>query len=142
MIPNEQVYGAPSTWLHVLPSSGYNEDNKNLIPAWERIGAGITAGKIDYSSPLDNTICYAAIAADSPAAGITFVAGNDISNPVENKPLKEDLFITCGDYTSGLMTLIPYYDITDSFPQKYMIPSLRPWEIIRIRLSSRSVQLP
>lgn len=119
MTPNASVYGAPNTWVPVLPSSGRNEDNKNFIPAYYTIGGGINAGKINYSLPLDNSICYAAIAEDSPAAGVYFAAGDDIAHPVENKPFKEDFFISNGDYGSGLFNTIPYYDLTDTFPQKY-----------------------
>ena len=68
---NTNVYGAPDTWLHVLPSSGYYEENTNLIPAWQTINGGITVGKITLPEPLDNSFTYAAIANDAPAAGIT-----------------------------------------------------------------------
>lgn len=119
MTPNINVYGAESTWIHVLPPSAFHADNKNLVPAWQTIAGGISAGKIDYSQPLDNSICYTAIAEDAPAAGVYFAAGNDLEHPTENKPYKENFFISAGDYQYGLFTTIPYYDITDNFPQKY-----------------------
>ena len=119
MTPNVNIYGQPNTWLHVLPPSSYNTDNKNLIPAWQTIAGGISAGKVNYTQPLDNSICYAAIAEDAPAAGAYFAAGNNLNNPVENLPFKEDFFVSAGDYGSGLFNSIPYYDTTDNFPQKY-----------------------
>ena len=119
MTPNVNIYGAHSTWLHVFPVSGYNTENKNFVAAWQTIAGGINANKVDYTKPLDNSICYAAIADDAPAAGAYFAAGDDLNNPVENLPFKEDFFVSAGDYGSGLFNSIPYYDITDNFPQKY-----------------------
>lgn len=116
---NQAVYGAPETWLAVLPpsESDRNADNKNYIPAWQSIGGGVAASKVNDNAPLDNSICYAAIGEDSPAAGVYFAAGNDIANPVENKPFKEDFFISTGDYASG--TSQGYYDITWNFPENW-----------------------
>ena len=118
MIPNEQVYGASNTWIHVYPYDDYHTDNKNYIAAWQTIAGGINGGKVDYSKPLDNSICYAAIAADAPAAGAYFAAGNDLNNTIENLPLKEDFFISQGDFGVGFTTQC-YYDVTDNFPQKW-----------------------
>lgn len=119
MIPNSAVYGFESTWIHVLPNNSYNTDNKNMIPQWQTIAGGISANKVDYTKPLDNSICFCAIADDSPAAGAYFAAGDSLNSPVENKPFKEDFFISSGDYAYGVFTTIPYYDITDNFPRKY-----------------------
>lgn len=115
MLPNEQVYGAASTWLHVYPFTDYHEDNTSYIAAWQTIAGGINAGKVDYSKPLDNSICYCAIADDSPAAGIYTVACNDLTAVKETKPLKEDFYISQGDYSSGFVTQC-YYDVTNNFP--------------------------
>lgn len=118
MTVNQAVYGAPDTWLHVLPYSGYNSENKNFVPAWQSIAGGISANKVNDNNPLDNSICYASIAEDSPAAGVYLAAGNNIAHPTENKPFNEDFFISTGDYSGG--TSQGYYDIGSDFPTNWV----------------------
>lgn len=120
MQPNVNVYGAENTWVNILPPSDSDRyvDNKNYIPAWRTIGGGISAGKIDDNKPLDNSICYAAIADDSPAAGITCVPDNNISGAVETKEFAEPFFISGGDTPGG--TTQNYYDIVSDFPTNWV----------------------
>lgn len=82
MIPNTQYYGDSSTWLNAT-TKPYAENNAaNKIPSYRDINGGITAGKLTVNTPLDNSICYACIAADSPIAQISCINGNDYENPL------------------------------------------------------------
>lgn len=121
MLPNEQVYGAASTWIHRLPTSGYAEDNRNFVPAWQTIAGGINAGKLTVNTSLDDSICYAAIAADAPAASVTYFQGSDITNIKENTYVKEDFFVGFSNpYINDVMR-INYYDVGDSsFPGSFV----------------------
>lgn len=111
---NTNVYGLPETWLHVMPLSGYNEDNKNLVPAWQTIGGGITAGKIDFDNPLDNSIAYAALAADSPIAEINTVVANDTDNPLQTIPDATPIFPALLNVESYGKFTQTYYDLTNN----------------------------
>lgn len=121
MTPNVDFYGQPEGWTHVLPLSGYSEDNKNLIPSWGTIGTAISRGILTANQPIDTSICYAAIAQDAPAATVSFCKESDVDNPTVNIPDKEDFFISYGaPYSSSVAgsSGYNYYDYSNSDLEK------------------------
>lgn len=82
MIPNTQYYGDSSTWLNATTKPYANDNAANKIPSYRDINGGITADKLTVNTPLDNSICYAGIAADSPIAQLYCINGNDYENPL------------------------------------------------------------
>lgn len=114
MTPNVNVYGAADTWLHVLPLSGYNADNKNFVPAWQTIGAGIAASKINFPDAIDNSICYAAIAEDSPIAEINTVQASAPTVKNTTLPVRSPIFAAFLNTESYGKFTQTYYDISNN----------------------------
>ena len=121
MTPNISIYGAAATWLHVLPESSYNEDNKNFVPAWTTLKNGITQNKFNYGTPIDDSICYAAIAEDAPVSGIYAFQGNNYQNGIEYHAARENFAVFFAKPLRSSVMQIDYYDITDTpFSAKYV----------------------
>lgn len=82
MIPNTQYYGDSTTWLNATTKPYADDNAANKIPSYRDINGGITADKLTVNTPLDNSICYAGIAADSPIAQLYCINGADYENPL------------------------------------------------------------
>jgi len=82
MIPNTQYYGDSTTWLNATTKPYAVDNAANKIPSYRDINGGITADKLTVNTPLDNSICYAGIAADSPIAQLYCINGADYENPL------------------------------------------------------------
>ena len=104
MIPNTQYYGDSSTWLNATTKPNADDNAANKIPSYSTINGGITAGNLTVNTPLDNSICYAGIAADSPIAQLYCINGGDYENP---------LF----DYNGDINFFWGYVDTSKSIPR-------------------------
>lgn len=63
MLPNSVFYGNPDEWLRASTKPYANDNAANKIPPYSTINGGIASGKLSVNTPLDNSICYAGIAA-------------------------------------------------------------------------------
>lgn len=82
MLPNPQYYGNENEWLKATTKPYADDDVANKIPNYRDINSGITAEKLVVNTPLDPSICYAAIAEDSPIAQLYCINGGDYENPL------------------------------------------------------------
>ena len=82
MIPNPQYYGDSTTWLNATTKPYADDNAANKIPSYHDINGGITANKLEVNKPLDNSICYAAIAEDSPIAKTCCIKGSNYNDPL------------------------------------------------------------
>lgn len=82
MLPNSVFYGSPDEWLNATTKPYADNDAANKIPPYSTINGGIASGKLSVNTPLDNSICYAGIAEDSPIAQIYCINGADYENPL------------------------------------------------------------
>lgn len=82
MLPNSVFYGNPEDWLIATTKPYASDDAANKIPPYSTINGGIANGKLSVNTPLDNSICYAGIADDSPIAQLYCIDGADYNNPL------------------------------------------------------------
>jgi len=82
MLPNSVFYGNPEDWLNATTKPHASDDAANKIPPYSTINGGIASGKLSVNTPLDNSICYAGIADDSPIAQLYCIDGVDYNNPL------------------------------------------------------------
>lgn len=82
MLPNSVFYGSPDEWLNATTKPYASDDAANKIPPYSTINGGIASGKLSVNTPLDNSICYAGIADDSPIAQLYCIDGADYNNPL------------------------------------------------------------
>ena len=82
MLPNSVFYGNPEDWLNATTKPYASDNAANKIPPYSTINGGIASGKLSVNTPLDNSICYAGIAADSPIAQLYCINGADYENPL------------------------------------------------------------
>lgn len=82
MLPNSVFYGSPDEWLNATTKPYADDDAANKIPPYSTINGGIASGKLSVNTPLDNSICYAGIADDSPIAQLYCIDGADYNNPL------------------------------------------------------------
>lgn len=82
MLPNSFFYGNPDEWLNATTKPYADNDAANKIPPYSTINGGIASGKLSVNTPLDNSICYAGIADDSPIAQLYCIDGADYNNPL------------------------------------------------------------
>lgn len=82
MLPNPQYYGNEKEWLKATTKPYADDDAANKIPNYRDINSGITAEKLTVNTPLDPSICYAAIAEDSPIAKTCCIKGSNYNDPL------------------------------------------------------------
>lgn len=82
MIPNPAYYGQPEGWKIASTKPHADRDAANKIPSYETIYNGVDLDVLTVGTPLDNSICYAAIAEDSPIARQMCINGADYDNPL------------------------------------------------------------
>lgn len=82
MLPNSVFYGNPNEWLNATTKPYASDDAANKIPPYSTINGGIASGKLSVNTPLDNSICYAGIAEDSPISQLYCIDGADYNNPL------------------------------------------------------------
>ena len=82
MLPNSVFYGNPEDWLNATTKPYASDDAANKIPPYSTINGGIASGKLSVNTPLDNSICYAGVADDSPIAQLYCINGADYNNPL------------------------------------------------------------
>lgn len=82
MLPNSVFYGSPEDWLNATTKPYADDDAANKIPPYSTINGGIASGKLSVNTPLDNSICYAAIAEDSPIAKTCCINGSNYNDPL------------------------------------------------------------
>lgn len=82
MLPNSVFYGDPADWLNATTKPYASDDAANKIPPYSTINGGIASGKLSVNTPLDNSICYAGIADNSPIAQLYCIDGADYTNPL------------------------------------------------------------
>lgn len=82
MLPNSVFYGNPEDWLNATTKPYASDDAANKIPPYSTINGGIASGKLSVNTPLDNSICYAGIADDSPIAQLYCIDGADYTYPL------------------------------------------------------------
>lgn len=104
MLPNSAFYGNSEDWLNATTKPYADNDAANKIPPYSTINSGIAVGKLSVNTPLDNSICYAGIAEDSPIAQLYCIDGADYNNP---------LF----DYSGIINFLWGYVDTTTAIPR-------------------------
>lgn len=82
MIPNPTYYGQPEGWKIASIKPYADRDAANKIPSYKTIYNGVDLDVLTVGTPLDNSICYAAIADDSPIARQVCINGSDYDNPL------------------------------------------------------------
>ena len=108
MLPNSKYYGNPEDWIKASTKPYASDDAANKIPSYSTINGGITANKLEVNKPLDNSICYAAIAEDSPIAKTCCINGTNYNDPLFEYEGNIDFFWGYVDTTNGIARSTSY----------------------------------
>lgn len=113
MLPNSNYYGNPEDWIKASTKPNASDDAANKIPSYSTINGGIAANKLEVNKPLDNSICYAAIAEDSPIAKTYCINGGNYNAPLFEYEGMINFFWGYVDTTDGLNNTNRQININD-----------------------------
>lgn len=116
MLPKEELYGAPDTWIYAPVVEGRNAGCK--IAAWQTIGNailgwGANPPVLALNEQIDNSISFCGIANDSPISSVFIINYSNHSLVNTITPPKTDW---CLSYYDSRYTVYnnPYYYDTDA----------------------------
>ena len=80
MAVNYDVYGQPTSWSDAFFQQA-QITNKNKIASFgtgaKTLSEGVTAGKLSYSSPIDNSLSYCGLGTESAMSHVVYCGLHD-----------------------------------------------------------------